>query len=261
MSKATVNGVKINYRLEGTYNGEAVMLSHSLASNLEMWDPQVPALVEKGFRVLRYDIRGHGGSDIPPGPYTMEMLADDATALLDSLEIEKVHFCGLSMGGMIGQLLGARSPGRLISLILSSTSAYMPPPHLWNERIEAVRKGGMESVADATIDRWFTGKGRKQIPERVKAIKDLILATPPEGFCACCEAIRDMDLRDVIPDITVPTMVIVGSLDPGTPVSAAEYICSRIESSRLKVISDAAHFVNVEHPEAFNEELVGFLSP
>ncbi|HDR16981.1 MAG TPA: 3-oxoadipate enol-lactonase [Desulfobacteraceae bacterium] len=260
MSKAIVNGININYRMEGAEVGETVMLSHSLASNIEMWDSQVPALTEKGFRVLRYDSRGHGGSDVPPGPYTMDMLADEATALLDSLGIEKVHFCGLSMGGMIGQLLGARRPERLLSLILSSTSAYMPPPHLWNERIEAVRRRGMESVADATIDRWFTGKGREQIPERVKAIKDLVLATSPEGFCACCEAIRDMDLRDVLAEITLPTLVIVGSLDPGTPVSAAEYISSRIDSSRLRVIPDAAHFVNVEHADTFNEELIGFLN-
>jgi 3-oxoadipate enol-lactonase len=260
MSTATVNGIPIHYLLEGPRNGDTVMLSHSLASNLHMWDSQVPALVDAGFRVLRYDTRGHGGSGIPPGPYTMEMLARDATALLDDLGIQTVHFCGLSMGGMIGQLLGARSPERLISLVLSSTSAHMPPAHLWNERIEAVREKGMESVADATIDRWFTGKGRNQMPERVKAVKDIITSTPPEGFCACCEAIRDMDLRDILPGIAVRTLVIVGSLDPGTPVSAAEFIHSRIESSRLKVIPDAAHFVNVERPEAFNDELIGFLA-
>jgi 3-oxoadipate enol-lactonase len=260
MSKISVNGININYRLEGPDSGKTVMLSHSLASSLHMWDSQVPALADARFRVLGYDSRGHGGSDVPPGPYTMDMLADDATALLDSLGIEKVHFCGLSMGGMIGQLLGARNPERISSLILSSTSAYMPPPHLWNERIEAVQKEGMVSVADATIDRWFTGKGRKQMPERVKAVKNSILATPPEGFCACCEAIRDMDLRKILPDITAPTLVIVGALDPGTPVSAAEYICGRIGSSQLKVIPDAAHFVNVEYPEVFNEELIGFLN-
>jgi len=260
MSKTMVSGMNIHYLLEGPESGETVMLSHSLASNLEMWDSQVPALVDAGFRVLRYDTRGHGGSDIPSGPYTMEMLAGDVLGLLDSLGIETVHFCGLSMGGMIGQILGARSPERLISLVLSSTSAHMPPAHLWNERIEAVRKGGMESVADATIDRWFTGKGRKEMPERVKNVKDIIMSTPSEGFCACCEAIRDMDLREVLSGIAVPTLVIVGSLDPGTPVSAAEFISSRIESSRLKVIPDAAHFVNVEHPGAFNDELIGFLA-
>lgn len=260
MSKAKVNGVNIHYLLEGPDRGKIVMLSHSLASNLDMWSSQAPALVEAGFRVLRYDTRGHGGSEVTPGPYTMEMLADDATGLLDFLGIEKVHFCGLSMGGMVGQLLGARRPERLLSLILSSTSAYMPPAHLWNERIEAVRKGGMETVADATIERWFTGKGRNRMSESVKRVRDLITGTPAEGFCACCEAIRDMDLRDIIPDITTSTLVIVGSLDPGTPVSAAEYICSRIQSSRLKVIPDAAHFVNVEHAETFNEEMIDFLT-
>ena len=260
MHRVEVNGTTINYRLEGPDAGDVVMLSHSLASNLHMWDSQTAALTGSGFRVLRYDSRGHGGSHVPAGPYTIRMLTDDAAALLDSLGIEKVHFCGLSMGGMVGQLLGAKNPHRLLSLILSSTSAHMPPPHLWNERIDAVRSGGMEAVADATIDRWFTGIGRKQIPEKVRAVRELILATPPEGFCACCEAIRDMDLRQILPEITVPTLVIVGSLDPGTPVSAAEFIHDRIRSSRLEVIPEAAHFVNVERQEVFNRLLLDHLN-
>jgi 3-oxoadipate enol-lactonase len=248
MNKVMVNGVKVNYRLEGPDTGQVVMLSHSLASCLSAWDSQVAALSDAGFRVLAYDSRGHGGSDVPPGPYTMNMLAADTLALLDFLGIEKVHFCGLSMGGMVGQILGARNPERLFSLVLSSTSPYMPPAHLWDERIKEVRNKGMKSVADATIDRWFTGRGRKRMPERVKEIKDMIMKTSPEGFCACCEAIRDMDLREVLPSISVPTLVIVGSLDQGTPVSSAEYMCSRIGSAQLKIIADAAHFVNVEHP-------------
>jgi 3-oxoadipate enol-lactonase len=259
MNKAEINGTTINYRLEGPDSGTVVMLSHSLASDLNMWEAQVPTLTGAGFKVLRYDSRGHGGSNVPSGPYTIQMLADDATALLDSLGIKRVHFCGLSMGGMVGQFIGARKPDRLLSLVLSSTSAHMPPPHLWNERIDAVRNGGMKAVADATIDRWFTGIGRKQIPERVRAIRESILATSPDGFCACCEAIRDMDLREALPDIAVRTMVMVGAFDPGTPVSAAEFIHERIPSSQLVVIPESAHFVNVERHEAFNEALVAFL--
>lgn len=259
MNRAKIYGITINYRLEGPDEGEVVMLSHSLASTMGMWEDQIASLTDAGFRVLGYDSRGHGLSDVPAGPYNIEMLALDAVALIDALGIEKVHFCGLSMGGMVGQLLGSKYQDRLSSLILSSTSAYMPPPHLWNERIESVRNGGMQAVADAAIDRWFTGIGKNKMSEKVGKVKNLILETSPLGFCACCEAIRDMDLRGIIAGIKIPTLVIVGSLDPGTPVSAAQFIYERIPSSRLEVIKDAAHFVNVERSEEFNDLILNFL--
>ena len=259
MPLADVNGTKLNYRLDRPGQGTVVMFSNSLASALSMWDLQIPPLVEAGYRVLRYDSRGHGQSEVPEGPYSIEMLTADALGLMDALGLEKVHFCGLSMGGMVGQMLGARHGDRLISLTLSSTSAHMPPREIWDERIKTVRENGMDAVVDATIDRWFTKAGQERLVAEVEKIRHLILHTQADGFCAACAAIQNMDQRDSIRSISTGTMVLVGEHDPGTPVSAAEFIHQRISSSELKVISDAAHFVNVEQSRVFNEALLKFI--
>ena len=259
MPLADVNGTKLNYRLDGPEQGTVVMFSNSLASALSMWDLQVPPLVEAGYRVLRYDSRGHGQSEVPEGPYSIEMLAADAVGLMDALGLEKVHFCGLSMGGMVGQMLGARHGDRLISLTLSSTSAHMPPREIWDERIKTVRENGMDAVVDATIDRWFTKAGQERRVAEVEKIRHLILQTRTDGFCAACAAIQNMDQRDSIRSISTVTLVLVGEHDPGTPVSAAEFIHQQTSSSELKVFSDAAHFVNVEQSRVFNEALLKFI--
>jgi 3-oxoadipate enol-lactonase len=260
MPQAHVNSTAIYYRLDGTEKGKVVMLSHSLAADITMWESQMAALIESGYRVLRYDSRGQGRSAIPPGTYSMEVLAEDAVGLMDSLGVEKVHFCGLSMGGMVGQMLGARHPERLTSLTLSSTAAILSPREIWDERIEAVRGSGMESVVDATINRWFTKPGQDRLPYEIEKVRRSILNTPVDGYCACCAAIRDMDLRDSLNAISTPTLVLVGEQDPGTPVSAAEFIHGRITSSELKIIPHAAHFVNVEQAGAFNDALIEFIS-
>jgi len=259
MPIAEVNGTSIHYRIDGSGRGPAVMLSGSLASDLTMWDPQIPALTEAGYQVLRYDSRGHGRSAAPAGPYTIERLTEDALYLLDSRELERVHFCGLSMGGMVGQMLGARHADRLISLTLCDTSAYMPPPELWEERIAAARAQGMAALVDATIDRWFTPAGQNRLPGEVGKVRQMVANTSVEGFCASCAAIRDMDQRDSLGAIETATLVLVGALDPSTPVDAARLIHERIGSSRLTVIPDAAHFVNVEQTAAFNSALLEFL--
>lgn len=259
MPLAEVNRTTINYRFDGPEDGPVVMLSNSLASDLTMWDKQIPALVEAGYRVLRYDSRGHGQSSVPEGPYSIEMLASDAVGLMDALGLEKVQFCGLSKGGMVGQMLGTQYSDRLTSLVLSSTSAYISPREIWDERIETVQKGGMRAVVDATIDRWFTKAGQDRLPSDVKKIRRMILNTPVKGFCACCAAIRDMDLRDSIRSISTRALLLVGEKDPGTPVSAAELIHGRIASSKLRIIPEAAHFINVEKTSVFNEALLEFL--
>ena len=259
MPFADINGTTLHYRFDGPEQGPVVMLSNSLASDFTMWKFQVPALVEAGYRVLRYDSRGHGHSAVPEGPYSIEMLTADAVSLMDGLGLDKVHFCGLSKGGMIGQMLGTLYGDRLISLTLSSTAAYMAPKEIWDERIETVRKGGMAVVADATIDRWFTKSGQTNLASTVEKVKRVILNTPVEGFCACCAAIRDMDQRETIRDIITPTLVIVGENDSGTPVSAAKHIHKRITSSLLTVIPDAAHFVHVEQSSIFNQALLEFI--
>lgn len=259
MPLVEVNGTTLHYRFDGPDQGPVVMLSNSLASNLTMWDLQVPSLVEAGYRVLRYDTRGHGQSSVPEGPYSIELMAADVVGLMDSLHLGKVHFCGISLGGMIGQMVGTQYGDRLISLVLCSTSAYIAPREIWDERIETVRKRGMVPVVDATIDRWFTRDGQKRLYTEVEKVRQMILNTSIDGFCACCAAIRDMDQRESIRAISTRTLVVVGENDLGTPVSAAELIHERIPFSELRVLSDAAHFLHVEHASVFNHALLKFL--
>ena len=260
MPLTDVNQTTLNYSLDGPEGRTVVMFSNSLASNLTMWDIQVPVLVEAGYRVLRYDSRGHGQSGAPEGPYTMEMLTADAVGLMDALGLEKVHFCGLSKGGMVGQMLGTQYAERLITLTLCDTAAHLGPKEIWEERMTAVREQGMASLVDAFIDRWFTKPGQKRMPDEIKKVRTMIAATPIEGFCGCCCAIRDMDQRESIRAISTPTLVMVGEHDPGTPVSAATYIHEQIASSQIKIIDDAAHFINVEQKSVFNEAFLQFLA-
>ena len=260
MPFAEVNGTTLHYRFDGPEQGPVVMLSNALGSDLTMWEFQIPALVEAGYRVLRYDSRGHGHSAVPDGPYSIELLTADAVGLMDAFGLEKVHFCGLSKGGMIGQMLGTRYGDRLISLTLSSTAAYMAPKEIWDERIETVGKGGMAILVDATLDRWFTKAGQKHLVSSVEKVRRVILNTSVKGFCACCAAIRDMDQRETIRTVFTPTLVMVGEHDSGTPVSAAEYIHQGITSSSLTIISDAAHFVQMEQSSMFNHELLKFIT-
>ena len=257
MPHLDANGIGHHYRWDGPEDGPVVMLSNSLASNLSMWEPNVPALTGAGYRVLRYDSRGHGNTAAPDGPYTMELLAADALGLLDALGLERVHFCGLSKGGMIGQTLGASHGDRLRSLTLCDTAAVSPLP--WDERIASTRAGGMETVVDGTLERWITPEGRANMPEWVEKIRAMILSTPVEGYCGSIAAIRDMDQRESIRAITTPTHVIVGEEDFGTPVEAARLIHERIAGSKLTIVPKAAHLSNVDQPAVFNDALLGFL--
>ncbi len=259
MPFARLADVTLNYRFDGPAAGPVVMLCNSLSSNLSMWDPQVPALADAGFRVLRYDTRGHGSSSVANGPTSIAVLAADALALLDHLGIDRVHFCGLSLGGMTGQWLATHHAVRLRSLVLCATAAWMGPPELWNQRIEAVAQGGMAAIADATINRWFSAANQRRLAAEVARIRDGILNTPVAGYRACCVAIRDMDQRESIAAISLPTLVLVGADDPATPVAAAELIHQRIAGSTLTVIPAAQHLFNVEEPAQFNAALLDFL--
>ncbi|UCD31244.1 MAG: 3-oxoadipate enol-lactonase [Desulfobacterales bacterium] len=254
-----VDGTAINCRFHGPEQGPVVMLSNSLASDLSMWKLQIPVLIDAGFRVLRYDSRGHGKSAVSQGPYTMDLLTTDAVKIIDTLGLDKILFCGLSKGGMVGQMLGTKYADRLLALVLCSTSAYIGPREIWDERIASVQKSGMVTVVDATIDRWFTKPGQARLPQEVDKVRQAILNTPVDGFCACSAAIRDMDQRESIRAISTPTKVIVGEHDPGTPVSAAELIHGQIAGSELQIISDAAHFVQIEQAAVFNQALLEFL--
>jgi len=259
MPTANVNDATLHYRFDGPEDAPVILVSNSLASNLTMWDHQIDTLLGLGFRVLRYDSRGHGQSGVTPGPYTIEMLTADAVGLLDALGIERASFMGCSKGGMVGQMAGTRHGDRFDRLVLCSTSAYMGGGDVWAARIEAVTNGGMAAVVDATIDRWFTRPGQERLPGDVARVREMILATPPEGFVACAQAIAAMDQRESIRAIDRPTLVVVGENDPGTPPSAAKLIHERIAGSKLVVLADSAHFCNVEQAGAFNAALEEFL--
>jgi 3-oxoadipate enol-lactonase len=236
------------------------MLSHALGCNLHMWDPQMTAL-EGRFRVLRYDTRGHGASDVPAGAYTLEQLVADAAGMLDALSIEKVHFVGLSMGGMIAQGLALSHPERLDRLALCDTSAFMPPQAqpILQERIETARKEGLSALVDSTLERWFTPDYLRQKGAGVDMIRNIFLASPLAGYIGCAEAMRRLNYLDELSRIRRPTLVMVGAEDPGTPVAASQAIHERIEGSKLVILPSASHLGNIEQAQAFNSALTGFL--
>ncbi len=258
--KTEANGIQINYELSGKEGAAVVMLSHSLACSLVMWNPQLDAL-EPNFRVLRFDTRGHGGSDAPEGAYTLELLAQDAVTLLDALGIDAVHFVGLSMGGMIGQNLGLDHGDRLKSLSLCDTAAFMPAEvqPIWQQRIDAAREKGLQDQVDETLERWFTPEYLSQNSHQVEMIRRQILATPVAGYIGCSEAIRYLDNLKRLSEIDIPTLIIVGEEDPGTPVATSEAMQDRISGSKLVVLPDARHLSNIEQSGAFNQALMDFL--
>lgn len=251
------DGCRIACRLDGPADAPVLVLSNSLGTRWEMWNPQLESFTER-FRVLRYDSRGHGRSDVPPGAYSLDRLGRDVVELLDALGLGTVRFLGLSKGGMVGQWLGVRAPERLEKLVLANTSAYMGPPSGWADRIAIVKAKGMAAVSDAVIARWFTPGFVADAPEAVGNVREQLLATDPEGYAACCAAIRDMDLRITTPLIRTPTLVIGGEKDPSTPPDHARWIAGAIPEAQL-VILDAAHLSNVEQPEAFTKAALDFL--
>jgi 3-oxoadipate enol-lactonase len=254
------NGINMNFELSGKKDAPVVVLSHSLASSLAMWDSQCEAL-EPHYRVLRYDTRGHGKTDAPSGKYTLDMLGDDTVCLLDALGIDVVHWVGLSMGGMIGQCLALNHADRLYSLALCDTAAIMPEENqpVWQEHIDMARTQGLQGLMQSTMERWFTASYLSKNPSTVQLIRRNFLDTPMEGYIGCSEAIRAINYLEQLSRINKPTLIIVGEKDPGTPVAASEAMHEHIPDSRLVVLPSAAHLSNVEQPEAFNNALMGFL--
>jgi 3-oxoadipate enol-lactonase len=261
MARVEANGIQVHYEFSGREDAPVVVLSHSLGSSLIMWEPQVTAL-GAAYRVLRYDTRGHGETDVPEGPYTLEQLGQDALALLHVLDLDRVHFVGLSMGGMIGQYLALNHPERLHSLVLCDTAALMPEENqpVWEARIQLAREAGMEALVDETLERWFTPGFMKTRPEQVEVIRTQFLKTSVEGYNACSEAIRRLDYLERLSGIETPTLIMVGEQDLGTPVAASEAMQREIAESTLVVLLSAAHLSNVEQAEIFNRNLLDFLS-
>ncbi len=256
MPMIDADGCPLNVEVEGAERAPVLMLSNSLGTTLHMWDDQVKPFTQH-FRLVRYDRRGHGKSGVPEGPYTVERLGRDALAIMDGLGLAKVHWCGLSLGGMVGMWLGANAPSRIERLILSNTACHMPGGGVWEERIKTARERGMAALVDGTIERWFTKDFRERAPAAIARMREMVLATPPVGYAACCEAIRDMDQRESIRHIAAPTLIIAGRYDPATTVEAGELMRSRIPGAALTVI-DAAHISNVEQPHDYADTVLGF---
>ncbi len=259
--KIKVNGIELNYDLQSAAGKPVVVLSHSLGSSMSMWDPQVRAL-SPSYQLLRFDTRGHGESQAPTGPYDLDMLGDDAVALLDALDLERVHWVGLSMGGMVGQNVALRYPRRLITLSLCDTMALVTEDMqcVWLDRIKVARNAGMEELADATMQRWFTETFRRVHPEAVAPIRGQFVSTPTAGYIGCCEAIRRLNYLQELHTIGCPALVMVGEHDPATPVAASDAMHRRLTSSEMAVIPDAAHMSNIEQADTFNSTLSRFLS-
>jgi 3-oxoadipate enol-lactonase len=251
---------ELNYRIDGRDDAPVLVLSNSLGTDLHMWDAQIPGFAEH-FRVLRYDTRGHGASLVTPGPYSIEQLGRDVLALLDALNIDKAHFCGLSMGGLTGQWLGINAAERIGRLVLCNTAAKIGSPEVWNPRIDSVLAGGaqaMRDLRDASISRWFTAEFAAAQPEKVEPIVEMLAQTSPQGYAANCAAVRDADFREQLGAIRAPTLIVCGSADPVTTTEHGRFMQERISGAEL-VEFHAAHLSNVEAGDAFTLRVLDFL--
>jgi 3-oxoadipate enol-lactonase len=250
--------VRLVASLDGPPGAPVLVLGNSVGTTRAVWDPQAAAL-RAHFRLLRFEHRGHGGSPAPPGPYSIADLAGDVLALLDAGQIERVLYCGISLGGMVGIWLAAHAPERIAALGLCCTSAYLPPASMWTDRAALVRSQGMGPVADQAAGRWFTPAYRRADPAAVTGIVDAMRGVDPEGYAGCCEAIAGMDQRASLASITAPTLVIAGTEDPATPPPHAALIASGISGSRLTVIRGASHLANVSAAGQVTDALLGHL--
>lgn len=257
-SIAMSDGCNINYRFDGQTDGPVLLMSTSLGSTLEMWEPQIAEL-SSHFRILRYDHRGHGGSDVPPGPYTIDRLGQDARELIEGLGVAPVAFCGLSMGGMVGMWLTANAQQLISRAVLANTTAYFDAPEIWNERMAAIKAGGMRTAAETTIERWLTQEYREEHPQITQQTFEMIANNPVAGYLAAAHAVRDIDLRAGLPGITTPVLVITGAADLSTPPAMGEAIVEAIPDARLAIL-DAAHMSNIEKVDEFNTLVISFLS-
>jgi 3-oxoadipate enol-lactonase len=250
--------VEVAFTVDGPEDAPPVVLSNSLGSTPAMWDPQFPALAER-FRVVRYDHRGHGRSPVPPAPYELADLGADVIALLDRLGLERVRWCGLSLGGMVGMWMAINAPERIERLVLCCTSARLGPPEMWADRAAAVRAQGVEAVADAGIQRWLSPGFIDREPEIAAEIRAMLAATPAEGYAACCGVIERMDQVPELGAIRAATLVIAAEDDPATPPEHGALIASTVPGAQLAVVKDARHLATIEQPAAMTELILGHL--
>lgn len=251
--------VELHHEAEGPADAPVVLLASSLGTNLEVWDAQVPALGAR-LRVVRFDHRGHGRSPVPPGPYEIADLGGDVLALMDRLGVGRAHFCGLSIGAMVGMWLAIHAPERLDRLVLMCTAAHLPPASAWAERARAVLAAGTpEPVADSVVDRWLTPSFAREHPEVRRRLRNMLVSQPAEGYAACCGAIERMDLRGDLPRITAPALVVSGADDPASAPEHQALIAEAIPGARLEVVSDAAHLASVQQPQVVNALILDHL--
>ena len=251
------DGCPLNVEVSGRESGPALMLSNSLGTSLHMWDDQA-AEFEKHFRLIRWDRRGHGKSGVSKGPYNFDLFGRDILKVLDTLKIDKVNWCGLSMGGMDGQWLGAHAADRVSKLVLANTNFYYADKSPWADRIKTVRENGLKHIVGLNMERWFTAGFRQRAPQAMARMTEMFLSSNLDGYIGCVEAVRDMDFRATNPRVTTPTLVIVGTHDPATPPAAGEEIARTVKDGKV-VALDAAHISNVEQPKAFTDAVLNFL--
>lgn len=260
--RVTANGIDIACEAAGPQDAPVLIFNHSLATSRAIWRAQVAAFAPR-YRVVTFDMRGHGESAAPDFPYTLDMLADDVVGVLDCLGVERpAVFVGISIGGMIGQSLGLRHAQRFRALVLASTTSRVPPEGraMWDQRIEAIRRDGVEGQVQPTLERWLSAEFRARDPETTRWVADMIRGTPAAGMIGCGHAIKMLDYTEQLQRIALPTLIIAGEKDPGTPVAASEAIQARIKGSRLEVIPGCLHQAPIEAPGAFNRILADFLA-
>ena len=259
----TTGNRRIHYDLVGPQDGPVLCMAHSLSSDSGVWSEQLPPLLAEGWQVLRLDMRGHGGSDAVAGDYTMRALAGDVVLVLDFLGFERVHFAGVSIGGMIGQVLGIEHGHRMLSLMLCGTSPQAVPGGMamWEERFAAIRRASsVEPLADDTMRRWFTDDFRAGRPKRVEQIRNTVASTTPDGYVGGAAAIIGFDVLDELPGVQTPTLVVCGGDDPGTPPEGNRTIARLIPGARYVEMANARHIPMIEHPDAFNRILMDWLA-
>ena len=258
MPFADLANVRLHYALSGDNSRPPLILSNSLGTNFSMWDAQAP-IFEKSFRLLRYDVRGHGQSSVPPAPYSVPELAADVLSLADFLRIERFHFCGLSVGGMIGMSIALQSPARLRKLVLCSTAPKIGTLESWNTRIETVRTQGMKEIARTTPARWFTPDFQSRAPEAVAATLRIVESLNPEGYVGGCCAVRDFDACTTVSGIRVPTLVLSGTHDPAATPSDGRFLADRIPGACYAELN-ASHISCIEDSTRFTTEVMSFLA-
>ncbi len=256
MAVVTSGGVGLEYDVAGSPDAPACLLLHSLGTTRELWDPQWAALAER-YRVIRYDVRGHGGSQPPAGPYTLEQLGQDALAVLDAAGVERAHVCGVSLGGLTAQWLGLHAAPRIERLVAANTGARLGSAEAWSTRIDLVRDGGIEAVVEGGLARWFTNRFRASDPATTDRFREMLKRCPVEGYAGACAVLRDGDLRDQLGRIGAPTLVVTGAHDSATPPALGHEIAEGVQDGRL-VELDAAHLSNVEQALDFTDAVVRF---